>query len=137
MLRWIIPLLALIALMLIPMSTGTGNLVRVRLIKTHDSVILFSNQGSVEVKVDGQAIPSAVRSSSNPYDFFSGLGFESERFEILPYPNGMVCQAVKADGQKITGPVETCLALALRSDTPVFVHPSLLQKSAPEAPKSL
>ncbi|MBR9680124.1 MAG: hypothetical protein GOU99_03690 [Candidatus Altiarchaeota archaeon] len=132
MIKWILPIIAVLALLMIPMPDTTG-LIKTELVQTQDSLLFLSDKGQLEI-----IVPQTVLSgNSDEYDFFAALSSDIDRFELLPTSFGMGCQVVLINGDKVSGQLNACLALAVRTDTTVYVESSLLKTVELPAPKNL
>jgi len=126
---WLIVMLVVMSAVffLLPFVPMNRDLVRAEIIKGGDYVVLRASEGMLKLHM-GREVMNAHYSSSNVYDFFSGLIDPAglQRLEILPYGNGYICNAVTVNGDAYAGDVKFCIALALRRNIPVYVHRDLL-----------
>ena len=132
MIKWVLPIIAVLALLMIPMPDTTG-LVKTKLVETQDSLLFLSDKGQLEI-----IVPQTVLSgNSDEYEFFAALISDIDRFELLPTSFGIGCQVVLINGNKVSGQLNACLALAVRTDAAVYIESSLLKTAEIPIPKNL
>lgn len=118
---------AAIMVMFLPAVAPSPDTELVAIRETADGVLLVGRSGQLEIPLSDAEFPG-VYSSENFYDFVAELVESStfSRVEVLPYGTGTICNVQTSQGRSVAGRASFCVALALRTGTPLHVHTSLL-----------
>jgi hypothetical protein len=120
---------------MLPFFQTSGDLVGVDVYESDGAVILVGGKMQLELPFTGDG----VYSSDDPLDFFPEIidATTLQRVEFLPYGGGLECNVLTTQGRSVAGDYRFCLALAVKTDVPVFVQGELLNEPAFNLPKSL
>lgn len=120
---------------MVPFFPTTGDLVRVDVHVTGDSILLDGGPTQLVLPL----VDNDVYSSENPLDFFPEIIDPTtlQRVEFLPYGDSVSCNVLTGQGRSVAGNYRFCLAIAIKLDVPVFVHKDLFETPAFSRPESL
>lgn len=118
---------AALVMVFVPLIPPSADTQVVDVHQTEGGVVLVGRGGQLSVALNPQESPSTY-SSDNPFDLASQVMDPSrvQRMEILPYGGGTVCSVQLNTGSSVASKTSFCVALALRSDLPLYVHSQLL-----------